>query len=84
MPPAPPADGEPFQVPPYPPSPHFPRMLPLFTSVNVLQVENVPLAVNAGVEGEGEPIVTHALTVTDADNGLTWSQPAVIAAARKS
>lgn len=59
-------------------------MLPLLISVKVLQVENDPLAVNAATEGDDDPTVTHALTVIDADNGLTWSQPAATAAARKS
>lgn len=59
-------------------------MLPLLTSVKVLQVENDPLAVNAGVEEDEDPTVTPAPIVTDADNGFTWSQPAATAAARKS
>lgn len=59
-------------------------MLPLFAKVNVLPTGNEPLAVNAGFAADEDPIVTHAPIVTDADSGFTWSQPAAIAAVRKS
>lgn len=72
--------GDQFQVHPYPPSPHFPRMLPLFTRVSVLHDGKLPVASNAAEAADAEPTVTHALTVTLALNGLTWSQPAAIAA----